>query len=149
MENSGITWIAGGAAVLAAIVIYVFFFLRARKVNLTRPESPDQKPEWMGTTPPPETVAAAQVDGEGIGLYDHDAGERLAAPFAEQIEDIIRARLSADPALAAIDVDLGTAPDGGLEIWVDGARYTDINALPDERLRQVFRQAIEEWDARE
>jgi len=149
MEVPEIVWIAGGAAALAAVMMYVFSLLRTRKVNLTRPESPDQKPEWMGTTPPLETVAATQADGEGIRLYDHDAGERLAAPFAEQIEDIIRARLSADPALAAMDVDLGTAPDGGLELWVDGVRYTDVNALPDEQLRQTFSQAIEEWDARE
>ena len=81
-------------------------------------------------------------------LYDYDAGEQVAAPFAEQVEDIIPARLSADPALTAMEVDLGTAPDGGLEIWVNGVRYTDANLLPDERLRRVF-QAIEEWSAGE
>ena len=137
MEVPEIVWIAGGVAVLAVVVMYVFSLLRMRKANLTRPESPDRKPEWMGTTPPLEAVTATQADDE-----------RLASPFAEQIEDIVRARLSADSALAAMDVDLGTAPDGGLEIWVDGARYTDISALPDERLRQVFRQAVEEWDTR-
>lgn len=103
----------------------------------------------MRGTLPPETVAATQADGEGITLYDYDVGERVAAPFAEQIEDILRARLSADPALAAIDVDLGTAPDGGLEIWVDGVCYTDVNLLPDERLRQTFLQVVKEWDAAE
>ena len=105
-----------------------------------------QKPEWMRTTPPPETVAATRVDGERVALYDYDPGEKIAAPFAEQIEDILRAHLSADPALAAMDVDLGTAPDGGLEIWVDGECYTDVSLLPDERLRQAFRQAIERWE---
>lgn len=77
---------------------------------------------------------------------NHDPGERVAAPFAEQIEDILRAILSADPALAALDVDLGTAPDGGLEIWVNGERHTDIDLIPDERLRQTIRQAIEKWE---
>jgi hypothetical protein len=101
----------------------------------------------MGTTPPPETTAAPQADDEGIALYDHDEGEKVAAPFAEQIEDILRACLSADPALAAMDVDLGTAPGGGLEIWVDGELYTDVSLLSDGRLRQVFRQAVEEWNA--
>ena len=46
-------------------------------------------------------------------------------------------------------VDLGTSPNGGLEIWVDGVRYTDVSLITDERLRQVFRQAVEEWDAGE
>ncbi len=147
MEIPETVWIAGGAALLAAIVVYVLYLLRTRQVDLVHPESPDQKPEWMRTNPPPETVAATQADGEGVALYDHDVGERLAAPFAEQIEDIIRARLGADPALAAMDVDLGTSPDGGLEIWVNGALYTDVNALPDARLRQIIRQAVEEWNA--
>lgn len=63
-------------------------------------------------------------------------------PFAEQVEDVLRARLQSDPALPALNVDLGTAPDGGLEIWVNGERYTDINLLPDERLRRVFQEVI-------
>ena len=149
MEIPEAVWIAGIVALLVVVGVYVWFVWRTRQVNLVRSKSPGQKPEWMRTTPPPETIAATQADGEGIVLYDYDAGERVSAPFAEQVEDIIHARLSADPALAAMEVDLGTAPDGGLEIWVDGVRYTDANLLPDERLRQVFRQAVEEWNAGE
>jgi hypothetical protein len=141
-----VVWIAGGITVLVVVAVVVLFIVLARRVNLTRSGSPDQKPEWMRTTPPPETVAATQEDGRGIALYDYDRGEKVAAPFAEQIEDVLRARLKSDPALAAIDVDLGTAPDGGLEIWVNGERYTDVNLLPDERLRQAFREATREWE---
>jgi hypothetical protein len=139
-------WIAGGITVLVVVAVVVVFFVLARRVNLTRSGSPDQKPEWMRTTPPPETVTATQEDGEGIALYDYDRGERVAAPFAEQIEDILRARLRSDPALAGVDVDLGTAPDGGLEIWVNGERYTDANLLPDGRLRQILQEAIKSWE---
>ena len=139
-------WVAGGITVLIVVAVVVVFIVLARRVNLTRSGSPDQKPEWMRTTSPPETVAATQEDGEGIVLYDYDGGEKVAAPFAEQIEDILRARLKSDPALAVMDVDLGTAPDGGLEIWVNGKRYTDVNLLPDERLRQVFQAVIKEWE---
>jgi len=138
-------WVAGGIAVLIVAAAIVGFIVLGRRVNLTRSGAPDQKPEWMRTTPPPETIAATQADGEGIGLYDYDLGERVAAPFAEQIEDVVRARLQSDPALAALDIDMGTAPDGGLEIWVNGERYTDINLLPDERLRRIFQEAIEKW----
>jgi hypothetical protein len=146
MEIPQEVWIVGGVAVLAVVVTYVLFALRSRRINLTRPKSPDQKPEWMRTTPPPETIAATQADNEGITLYDYDPGEKVAASFAEQIEDVLRAALRADPALAAMDVDLGTAPGGGLEIWVNGERYTDIDLLPDGRLRQAVRQAVERWE---
>ena len=149
MEIPEVVWIAGGLASFVVVVVGMFFFLRSRRMNLTRSESPDQKPEWMRTTPPPETIAATRADGEGITVYDYDADESVAAPFAEQIEDILRARLSAHPALAAMDVDLGTTPEGGLEIWVDGERYAEVDLLPDERLRQIIHQVIEEWDAGE
>ena len=118
MEIPQEIWMVGSAALLAVLVLVVIYIISMRRVKLVR----------------------------GVKLYDHDPGEQLASPFAEQVEDILHARLSADPVLAAMDVDLGTAPDGGLEIWVDGERYTDIDLVPNERLRQAMRQAIESWE---
>ncbi len=129
------------------IAIVGLYYWQARKVNLTRPTSPDQMPDWLKSIPPPETVAATQADGEGITLYNYDEGERVAAPFAEQIEDILHAQLKADPAMAGLKVDLGTANDGSLEIWVDGQHYTEIADIPNEQLRQAFQEAIDQWQA--
>jgi len=139
-------WIAGGISVVVIVLIYVIFVLQRRRVDLTHAKSPGQKPEWIKTTPPPETVVATQADGEGIGLYDYDAGEGIAAAFVEQIEDIVHARLGEDPALAGIDVDFKTAPGGALEICVDGESYADVGDIPDERLRELVRRAIERWE---
>ena len=136
--------IVGAVVVLVAIALIIPVFRKARDVNLT--ESTDEKPEWMRSTPPAETQAATKADGEGVTLYDHDADEKVAAPFAEQIEDILRAKIEADEYLNQFNIDFGTASDGGLEIWVNGEMYTDVKALPDERLRQAFQEAIEQWD---
>lgn len=136
----------GGVAVLGVVVLCVIFVLQRRRADLTGPKSPGQKPEWMHEMPPPETVAATQADGEGITLYDYDEGEMMASAFAEQIEDIVRARVNEDPALAGLDLDFGTGPDGGLEFLVDGQRYADIGQIPSEHLRDVIRQAIESWN---
>jgi hypothetical protein len=65
----------------------------------------------------------------------------------EQIEDILRARLRADPYLAKLTVDLGTTPGGGLEIWVDDQQYTDVDAIPDQRLREAIQEVVKEWNA--
>jgi hypothetical protein len=100
----------------------------------------------MATDPPPETVAETQAHGQGIALYDREEGEQVAAPFAEQIEDILHVHMREDPELAGLDVDLGTAPDGSLLIWVDGERYTDIEQVPNERLRQAFHRAVARWE---
>jgi hypothetical protein len=138
-------WVAGGVAVLLIIVICVLFILQRRRVDFTHSKSPGQKPEWLRTSPPEETVAATQADGEGVTLYDHDKGERMASAFVEQIEDVLRARLQEDSLLAAMDVDFGTAPDGRLEVWVDGERYVDIDLIPNAHLREVIRQAVASW----
>ena len=147
METPQIALLVGGIAVVLALLAILVFFLKSRRVDLIE-DSPAAKPEWMRSTPPPETVAARQRAGSEAGIYGEEAGERLASAFAEQIEDIFRAELERDPSLASYDIDLGTSPDGGLEIWVDGECYTDINQLPDARLRTAFQRAVQEWERR-
>jgi hypothetical protein len=144
----GVALVAGVICIVVIIAALVLYFARSRTVNLTRTASPDEKPVWMRTTPPSETIEATRADGKGITVFDHDPGEVVAAPFAEQIEDILSAKLRADPALSSFVVDLGTGPEGELKIVVNDKSYTDIEQIPDERLRQAFRQAVEEWDRR-
>jgi hypothetical protein len=132
-----------GISILVIIGIMAWLVNRTRRFDLT-PTS-DKKPEWMRTTPPPETIAATTAKGQGVGLYDHEEGEQLASPFTEQIEDILHAELAKDPSLAALKVDLGTTKDGNLEIWVDGESFSDLNTLPNERLRDAIRRASRKW----
>ncbi|MDK1081731.1 MAG: hypothetical protein QGD88_09665 [Anaerolineae bacterium] len=138
------TLIIGGIVILFAIYLIYTVFSKARKVNLTG--STGEKPEWMRTTPPPETLAATKADGEGVTLYDHDPGEKIAAPFAEQIEDIVRVKLKSDSYLKKFEIDLGTSSGGGLEIWVNGEMFEDVKSLPDKRLQAAFKDAIKQWD---
>lgn len=137
--------ILGGIALVLALALYFAVVRRSRKVNLTG--SGEQQPAWMREPPPPETIAATQKDPrQGLASFDREAGERMAAPFAEQIEDILRAKLAGDSHLKQFEIDLGTSPDGGLEIWVNGQVYHEIDALPDKRLKRAFRQAVDQWN---
>lgn len=136
--------IVGGIALLIAVLLFLPVLLKSRKVNLTGTGS--EKPEWMHAPPPAETQEALKEDNEGMAVYDHDAGEKLAAPFAEQIEDILRAKLEADPYLQQFKIDLGTAPNGGLEIWVNGQSFDGIESLANERLKSAFREAVKKWE---
>ena len=135
--------IIGGIAVLVVLALLVPLFVNTNKVNLL-PRT-DTKPEYMRQLPPEETVAATMADGEGITVFDFDKGEKLSAPFAEQIEDILRAKLEADPALKKYEIDFGTSDDHTLEIWVNGEKYVNINELPDEALKEAFRTSIRKW----
>ncbi len=138
--------VTGALVILAAILLIVPVFLKSNKVNLTG--KTEEKPEWMRSTPPSETVNATRSENKGVTLFDHDEGELLAAPFAEQIEDILRAKLNSNPSLKKFEIDFGTSNDGTLEIWVNGEKYGSVDALPDEELKSAFREAVKEWNSR-
>src|SRR5687767_4311528 len=104
--------VLGGVVILISVGLLAMMFKKANEVNLTN--AGDQKPDWMRSTPRMETLEATRAEGEGMTLYNADAGENLAPPFAEQIEDIVRARLTADPLLSRFKVDLGTAENNEL-----------------------------------
>jgi hypothetical protein len=138
--------ILGVAVVLIAVGLLAVMFIKSNEVKLT--DGTDTKPDWMRSNPPSETMAATIAEGEGITLYNADDGERLAAPFAEQIEDILRARLEADPLLKRFKVDLGTSKNSELEFWVNEKKYASIDELPDEGLKRTVREAIKSWEDR-
>ncbi len=138
--------IVGGAVVLVSALLLGFMFIKSNQVKLTG--KTDSKPEWMRSTPPEETMKATRAEGVGVALYGKNEGEHFAAPFAEQIEDILRAKLEGDPALKSFRVDFGTARDGSLEIWVNGDKFDSVDALPDEKLKQAFKDSVSEWDGK-
>lgn len=135
--------ILGGIVVLISVGLLALMFMKSNKVDLTG--KTDGKPEWMRSTPPKETLEATFADDEGVTIFDHDAGEKLATPFAEQIEDILRAKLDSDP-FNKFDIDLGTAKDGSLDIWVNGKKYSSVDELPDENLKNAFQEAVKKWN---
>ena len=136
--------VIGGFAVLVVIALLIPLFLKINKMNLL--PTTDEKPEYMRDLPPAESIAATTSDGEGVTIFDFDHGEKLAAPFAEQIEDILRAKIKADTALQQFGIDFGTSEDQALEIWVNGKKYASVNDLPDERLKEAFRASVEKWN---
>jgi hypothetical protein len=138
--------VAGGLMIVIGLGLLAFLFVKANQVNLT--EKTEGKPEWMHAMPPEETVKATVADGEGVTLYDYDEGEKVAAPFAEQIEDILRAKAENDPYLKSFDIDFGTSSDGGLEIWVNGTKYDGVASVPDEKLKETLLQVVKDWNSR-
>jgi hypothetical protein len=135
--------VLGAVVILVSVGLLALMFMKSNQVQLT--DKTEDKPEWMSSTPPKETVAATRADDEGVTLYNHDAGERIAAPFAEQIEDILRAKLESDP-FNKFEIDFGSAKDGSLEIWVNGTMYASMDEIPDAGLKQAFHEAVKKWE---
>ena len=136
------------AAIVGAVIIALLIpvFRKANAVDLTSPTN--EKPEYMRDLPPAETMAKTLADGEGITIFDYEHGERLASAFAEQIEDIMRAKIQADPELVEMGyaIDFGTDADHTLEVWVNEKKYKSISELPDERLKKAMRESVRQWN---
>jgi hypothetical protein len=73
--------------------------------------------------------------------------EFQATPIAEAVEERVRQKIAEDPSFTDLDVDFGTSPDGGLEIWVDAVRYTSVEEIPDGSLRETIREAVRDYNA--
>lgn len=136
--------VLGAIVILVSVGLLALVFIQSNKVKLTG--KTEDKPEWMHAAPPKETMAATRADGEGVTLFDHDEGEKIAAPFAEQIEDILRAKLNSDP-FNKFSIDFGSASDGSLEIWVNGKMYASVNEIPDDGLKKAFHEAVKKWES--
>ena len=135
----------GSLAIAAVAAVLIAFAARARPIGGRPSSAAEAEPAEKGQRA--ESAAPAKPGAAKAKAARPSQRERLAAAFAAQIEDVLRASLLADPLLAGRDVDLGTAPDGSLEIAVDGQIYGDISHIPDRRVRDALAKAVQEWKA--
>lgn len=75
-----------------------------------------------------------------------EPGEEAASLIGEQIESMVRAKLVDDPDLADAALDFGTGPDGSLVIWFRGQKYVGIEQVPEPRLQQAIRSAVQAFN---
>jgi hypothetical protein len=75
-----------------------------------------------------------------------DEGERISTLVSEQVEERVKEILKAEGSLLANDIDFATAADGSLEFWVNEKRYSSLDDIPDEAIRNAVRKAVEEFN---
>jgi hypothetical protein len=98
-----------------------------------RNTKPDETPEWLS-----ELKSVVETGDE--------PGEFEASPISEQIEEMANRLLKAHPDLRGVNLDFGTAIEGSLEIWVNSERYSSIEEIPDERIRNAINEAVQEYN---
>jgi len=78
----------------------------------------------------------------------HTAGETelQASAAAEALQAIVRRHMAADPAFAGQSLDFGTAPDGSVEVWLNGQAYAGVDRIPDPRLRELIARSADEFN---
>jgi len=137
-----------------------------------------QPPGPTGETQGAETPAAATLDGvsqlaasqvaapsvsasQAAGPPAPSARERFARltqpdlrgpgagekSIAQQIDEILQERLSGSP-LEKRAIRLMELPEKGMVVMVGLEQYDSVDAVPDEDIRDLIRQAVAEWERR-
>jgi hypothetical protein len=90
----------------------------------------------------------AEIHARMAGITDAtlETGERQASMISEQIEEMVKMDLAQYPDLSDVSLDFGTGEDGGLEIWLDGERYSEVSAVPDDRIRVSIEKAVNSFN---
>ena len=94
-------------------------------------------------------VEAGEVPPESLSAVSEakiEADELPASLVGEQIEEMVKQRLASYPDLADVKLDFATGPDESLVIWVNDQSYTDIDRIPDDRMRAAISEAVETFN---
>jgi hypothetical protein len=113
-----------GVLLLLAIALFAWFVAR-------RGSSPAKLPD----------DTQAMIPDAQVEQY-----ERPASLVAEQIEGMVRHKLEQYPDLADVVLDFGAMPDGTIDIWVNRRQYDNPEDIPDERIRQAIKEAVEQFN---
>lgn len=83
---------------------------------------------------------------EAVSDAKIEPNEQAASLVSEQIEEMVKQRLASYPDLADVKLDFATAPDESLVVWVNDQSYSDIDQIPDDRIRSAISEAVETFN---
>jgi hypothetical protein len=112
---------------------------------------PPSAPPPPTTAPPPAPEAAEvrpKVQAKARGKDEEEEQPELKS-IAEEIEELLQARLAATPELARRRIHIHEAVGGGVSIEVDGKYYRGIGEVTDGEVQEFIQAVIQEWEARQ
>lgn len=65
--------------------------------------------------------------------------------IVEQVDEILQDLLVSSP-LAEMSIRLTEMPNKGVIVWAGNEYYEGINAVPDEEVKKIIRQAVKKWE---
>ncbi len=83
---------------------------------------------------------------DAVSEAKFDPDEQVASLVSEQIEEMVKQRLASYPDLADVKLDFATGADESLVVWVNSQSYSDIDQIPDDRIRAAISEAVETFN---
>jgi len=65
--------------------------------------------------------------------------------IVEQVDEVLQELLESSP-LKGKNIRLTEMPNKGVTVWVGNEYYDGINAVPDEDVKRIIRQAVKKWE---
>ncbi|MFQ5941930.1 MAG: hypothetical protein ACE5JF_00065 [Anaerolineales bacterium] len=120
--------------ILAGLLIGIVLLLIVWAVLIRRRTAEVEQGEL-----PPESLDA-------VKQARYEADEQPASLVSEQIEEMVKQSLASHPDLADVKLDFATGPNEGLVIWINDQSYSDLDLIPDERIRSAISKAVESFN---
>ena len=106
-------------------------------------------------TPPPAPASSQPVVKPTLNLFEivvkafqTDVKKPdTTKTLAEQVDEILQEKLAESP-LRDKGIRLMDTPDRGLMVLVGLEKYDGVDAVPDEQVKAVLREAVDEWGKR-
>lgn len=99
------------------------------------------------TLPPVKKVSLNPVDVVANAFQADIAVPVVPKSLAEQVDEILQEKLLESP-LREKKIRLLDLPGGGLVVMVGLQKYDGIDAVPDEQVRVILHEAVDEWGKR-
>lgn len=97
--------------------------------------------------PPIKKVSLNPVDVVAKAFQADIVVPIVSKSLAEQVDEILQEKLFESP-LREKKIRLLDLPGGGLVVMVGLEKYDGIDAVPDEQVRALLREAVDEWGRR-
>ncbi len=107
---------------------------------------------WLGVESKKESVPTPkvkEVDSADVvpPLVPSKTAEKHKRQLSivEQVDEVLQELLESSP-LKGKNIRLTELPNKGVTVWVGNEYYDGINAVPDEDVKRIIRQAVMKWE---
>jgi hypothetical protein len=84
----------------------------------------------------------------GLGRTPQPAPTLPPLNLAEEINDIVQARLGYSPLAGSHQVEISSDLNGGIRFKVDGQYYGSLDEIPESAIKDLIKASIKEWERR-
>ncbi len=108
--------------------------------------------EWLigGIQPMPVPPAKIKEDAPAavvapLAPLKNPEKHQRQKSIVEQVDEILQDLLESNP-IQGKNIRLMEMPDKGVIVWVENENFDGIDAVPDEEVKQMIKQAVKQWE---